>query len=169
MELLEKVRHRLVRLATLGPCGYIPFGSLIASVLIFPFVLLTSSACTFLALSREWRGGLFICLFLVVMLVVAVALHAPGAPATKANIMLDKVPGLFIALWVLPVSLEYWKLYVFALALYQVISFLEPYVTIKGSKRRLSDLPSVFGVVLDDVLFGLFVHVLVRISLFIIG
>lgn len=140
-------------IATLGPIGSIPkipgtAGSLVGLGIIF-----------LLKENPLWQVvGCFAA--------AALALWSAGPTAKKIGssdpqqIVIDEVAGMMVALAALPAT---WKVYLAGLLLFRFFDIVKP-----PPIRQLQRLPGSLGIVLDDLLAGLFTHLSLRVALLLI-
>ena len=81
--------------------------------------------------------------------------------ADASAIVIDEFAGYLIAIALLPKSI---LVYVTAFVLFRVIDVMKPFPA-----RRVESLPGGIGIVMDDVVAGLYANVLIRIMLLVRG
>ena len=134
-------------IATVGPVGHIPrvpgtAGSLVG--LLVAWILSGSSI-------HQLAGCL---------VAIGLALWSAGPTAKKIGssdppqIVIDEVAGMMVALVALPVS---FKVYVAGFLLFRFFDVVKPFPI-----RKAQELPGSLGIVLDDLLAGLFSHLVLR-------
>lgn len=139
-----------------GPSGLAP---------IAPGTFGTFTACVLLALPGrvpgipEWSLPFGVAAFVVVLLVGVWA----SAEAEKIHgkdpgiVVIDEVAGMIVTILALPNS---WPALILGFFLFRAMDILKPWPV-----RRLESLPRGWGVMLDDVLAGVYANVLLRVAL----
>jgi phosphatidylglycerophosphatase A len=82
----------------------------------------------------------------------------------RSSIVIDKIIGLLVALFLLPV---WFKLLIFTFILYHLVHLMFRFVQFRGIMSRLMPLPGALGVVADDIVAGLIVNLYVQLMLWI--
>lgn len=149
-------------MATGGYSGYAPIApgtvaSLVCAVLAWYLLPHVTTQSSTIALA-----GMLISLVAFVVMAAWVAGRAEAVFGPDAStIVIDEFAGYLIAIALLPKSI---LVYVTAFVLFRVIDILKPFPA-----RRLESLPGGVGIVMDDVVAGLYANVLIRIMLLVKG
>jgi phosphatidylglycerophosphatase A len=154
-------RHLLVALSSGLYTGYIPvasgtFGTLVAIVLFYPFRALNTPT---------WPNGLIFAGVLLAVIVLAIALADAAerlhVEKDSHKIVIDEIAGFFVTMAFVPFR---WQTVAAAFLLFRVMDVLKP-----PPIFRLQLLPGGWGIVVDDVLAGLYacliLHGLVGLSI----
>lgn len=145
-------------IATVGFIGYSPLapgtlGSLAAALvfLLFPLYLST----------WFWIAGLALLLIVAVwsaqQMADSAAQRAASGKVDPQEVVIDEVMGMAVALAFLPLSL---KTIGIGFLLFRIFDVTKPFPA-----RRSEKLPGGWGIVMDDVVAGIYVNVVVRIIL----
>ena len=136
-------------IATFFGVGYLPvmpgtFGS-IAGVIIYYF--LVRNECVFYSV-----------LFLLIMLGFGVCGRAENVFGKKdpRNIVLDEVIGVMIAFILVPIT---WINVIIVFALFRFMDVFKPFPI-----RKIEDMPGGFGIMIDDIVAGLYANILFQIG-----
>lgn len=154
--------HPLVRfIATGAYLGYGPiapgtWGSLGCAVLLWFFAPEPHSL----------TGGLALAALLSILAFIALAVWTSDRAERSfghdsSRIVIDEFAGFVLAVAFLPKSL---LLYVVAFVLFRAFDIVKPFPA-----RRLESLPGGVGIVMDDVVAGLYTNLLLRLMLFVRG
>lgn len=108
-----------------------------------------------LAALLYWSVPIFFQLALALLMAAAFVVGVLGVPKAEARwgkdpsaVVLDEMLGMWVALWAAPVEWEAWAAIFFLFRLFDVLKPL--------GIRRLERLPGGWGVMLDDVLAGIY-------------
>jgi len=142
-------RNVFVRLATLGPIGYLPApGTAATAVSLFPIFLFS-----FFRLSQFVYGLLLLGILVAGFYIVGRALESFRL-RDPSEVVFDELIGCFDVFWCVPISL-------FSLAigffLFRFFDILKPL-----GLKKTEVLYGSFGVIADDVLAGMLANVLLR-------
>ena len=168
MGFLERVKNFFFDIATCYGLGNRVGGSLIASLLAIPLLL----ASRIILLIAPW--DIFIQFFVFIFLsfiIVHFALQSSkehyqiyGAEEVeKARIVLDKVVGMTITLSSISFKFDNFKIILLGYGLYHILLFIKPLLLRYEIFKKIESLPGALGILVSDIVFGMFVNVVVRI------
>jgi|GEM_PF-4372587 len=152
------IKEIFFSIATCGPLGAMRFGGLLASLLAIPVV--------FLGFMLHWFSPTLYFAFLGIALIVAllsiyITLTMPSEHDSSV-IVLDKVIGLALVYFSLALTI---KLYAVGFVLFHMTSFILPWALSKIWDIHLNQLPNVIGIIAGDVLAGIIVHILLKMTI----
>ena len=157
-----RLYDRCYQIATVGVIGGWPFGAVIASALA---VMGMMGLDRFLMLMPpSWYHSIFFTLFFLAVLVTYGAYRA-SLEYAPSHIILDKVVGSMIAFYGISFSPHRWKLLLVCFFLFHFLRFIKPLVLFNDTLKKIDALPGVLGIFASDIIFGLVVHVVIRIGL----
>ncbi|NLD37930.1 MAG: phosphatidylglycerophosphatase A [Desulfatiglans sp.] len=135
--------------------GLIPFApGTWGSIAALPFV-----ACAYSF------GLFFSCIFLTLILIISIPVAGRASQIMKLNdpssVVIDEAAGIFVTLFLIPVS---WMNVIAGLVLFRIFDILKPFPAGLIDKKVRGGL----GIVLDDVMAGIYANVGVRIILILI-
>ncbi len=150
--------HKLI--ATAFGAGYSPFAPGTAGALVGVLIWWALAV-----LSGNWSQ------FQLVMLPVIAIVFALGVYATNhlekewgkdpSRVVVDEVVGMWISLLWIPIE---WPYLLTAFLLFRIFDIWKPFLI-----RRLERLPGGWGVMLDDVLAGIYANVVLQVLTFAMG
>lgn len=108
----------------------------------------------------------FLVQFMLVLLTTILAIYTSGWLADVEGlkdpsiVVIDEVVGQFMTFLFIPVALMNWKVLLVGFLLFRIFDIWKPWPI-----RRLEKLPGGWGIVMDDILAGVFANILLRIGL----
>jgi phosphatidylglycerophosphatase A len=144
---MQKINKMIVSIATLGRLGYAPAPGTMGTLAALPVAYAIS--CFAIAL----QAGIIIALFFVSYGVIKKALPC-FTTSDPSQIIVDEVVGCLVTFFALPFS---WPVLILGFLLFRLFDIFKP-----CGIKRVEKLPGAWGVLLDDVVAGLFANLILR-------
>lgn len=134
-------------IATLGPIGYLPAPGTMGTLAVMPFAFVMSS------MSLYWQFSITILSFPVFYLVIGGALRH-FRTSDPSQIVIDEVMGALVTFCAIPYN-PYSM--VVGFVLFRLFDIFKPF-----GIGKLEKIGGSFGILIDDVVAGLFAHLILR-------
>jgi hypothetical protein len=162
MFILEKLKEYSFDLATVGRIGSWFGGGLIASFLAFPLILILRFFANITPYFFYWLlVSLFI--FYVIIIFLAVNFISDRFPS---EIVLDRIVGLTIAFWAIPI---HWKLMVVSFFAFHLINFFRPFFFYKILEEKIEKFSFALSIIIGSIISGVLLNLFMRLVVWISG
>lgn len=160
MFILQKIREISFKIATLGKIGEWTGGSLVASLLGFPIILISRLTFDFIE-PVFWSavGVLFVLYFFI--LYFALGFVADKYPS---DIVLDRLVGILISFAFVPLK---WKLMLIGFIMFQVINFFRPFLFYKLFEEKLERFSFSLKIFTGTIVSGIICNILLQLILWV--
>lgn len=138
-------------LVTFGPIGYLPASGTIASLVTIPFLFWVPQPYIFFV-------PFFVVLCVSSLFMINYVCNIYDLPYDSATIVIDELCGMLLVFHNIPLTIDNIIVGFLAFRFFDISKF--------GGAHILERLPSPYGVVADDLLAGLYAHILLRLYLY---
>lgn len=126
----------------------------------FPFAPGTAGSFAglllFLAVfNHPWVGGVFFAVICFLGFLTGGEAEKIFGKKDPSQVVIDEVAGIFIVFFMIPLD---WVVIVIGFILYRVLDIVKPFPA-----RRLEKLPGGYGIMLDDILCGIYANIILRV------
>ena len=146
------IRYFCSFIPTLGPIGYLPAPGTMGTIATIPLIYLLHAW-----LPNAVYGFLILIFILISYLVISYTLAYFPHAKDPQEIIIDEVVGCIITFWHVPLTFKTVVLGFLLFRLFDIAKF--------GWIDRVQKYPRAWGILLDDIVAGLFANVIMRILL----
>ncbi len=140
-----------VRIATLGPVGYLGASGTIATILTVPAVYWISSIVS----DQRLYLGMVVCMFALSMVIVTRAMRKFKRHDDPSEIVLDEVVGCLLVFWGIALSP---KSVLVGFLLFRALDIIK-----FGLVKKAEELADAWGIMADDLVAALIANLVLRI------
>ena len=158
---LQKAKEVSYNIATFGKFGKSTLGMFLASLLAFPILFVDRIFYNIWPSLSYWFLGL---VFVSSALIILLALNLIS-DEYPSNIVLNKVIGMMITFAFIPLKL---KLMLFGFIFFHIINFLRPFLFNKTIGEKISNLPFGLGILVGDIITGVFCNIFLQIIVWVV-